>query len=92
MPSPRGLHTRTRLSSLLRLNLDSTLKKTWFHFTAVQFPRARHLSKRRRRWVGVKGRARNGRRDSKCPSASAFLWSETSKGPLLKVLPVPGWW
>ncbi|GFW83801.1 hypothetical protein TNCV_669141 [Trichonephila clavipes] len=26
--SPRGLHTRTRLSSLLRLNLDSLLKAT----------------------------------------------------------------
>ncbi|GFW66720.1 hypothetical protein TNCV_1371521 [Trichonephila clavipes] len=31
--SPRGLHTRIRLSSLLRLNLDScaSLKTTWFH-------------------------------------------------------------
>ncbi|GFT76056.1 uncharacterized protein TNCV_1255451 [Trichonephila clavipes] len=45
---PRGLHTRTRLSSLLRLNLDSSLKTTLFHSTAVQFPRARHHSKRRR--------------------------------------------
>ncbi|GFW66943.1 uncharacterized protein TNCV_4688281 [Trichonephila clavipes] len=35
----------------------------------VQFPRARHHSKRRRRWVGVKGSACNGRRDPKCPSA-----------------------
>ncbi|GFX25393.1 hypothetical protein TNCV_1423781 [Trichonephila clavipes] len=26
--SPRGLHTQTRLSSLLRLNLDSSLKTT----------------------------------------------------------------
>ncbi|GFT98171.1 e3 ubiquitin-protein ligase RNF13 [Trichonephila clavipes] len=26
--SPRGLHTRTRLSSLLRMNLDSSLKTT----------------------------------------------------------------
>ncbi|GFX20072.1 uncharacterized protein TNCV_1436321 [Trichonephila clavipes] len=33
-----------------------------------QFPRARHPSKRRRRWVGVKGSTRNGRRDPKCPS------------------------
>ncbi|GFV23448.1 e3 ubiquitin-protein ligase RNF13 [Trichonephila clavipes] len=37
--SPRGLHTRTRLSSLLRLNLDSSLKTTWFHSAAIQFPR-----------------------------------------------------
>ncbi|GFY01052.1 uncharacterized protein TNCV_5075201 [Trichonephila clavipes] len=37
--------------------------------TRVQFPRARHHSKRRRRWVGVKGSTRNGCRDPKCPSA-----------------------
>ncbi|GFU99771.1 uncharacterized protein TNCV_3840491 [Trichonephila clavipes] len=67
--SPPGLHTRTRLSSLLRLNLDLSLKMTWFRFAAVQFPRAWHHSKRRCRWVGVKGSTRNGRRDPKCPSA-----------------------
>ncbi|GFW18052.1 uncharacterized protein TNCV_2281561 [Trichonephila clavipes] len=67
--SPRGLHTRTRLSSLLRLNLDSSLKTIWFHSAAVQFPRARHQSKRRRRWVGVKGSTHNGPLDPKCPSA-----------------------
>ncbi|GFX90213.1 uncharacterized protein TNCV_2449881 [Trichonephila clavipes] len=66
---PRGLHTRTRLSSLLRLNLDSSLKTTWFHSAAVQFPRAWHHSKRRRRWVRDKGSTGNGRRDPKCPSA-----------------------
>ncbi|GFX16822.1 uncharacterized protein TNCV_2518011 [Trichonephila clavipes] len=38
--SPRSLHTRTRLSSLLRLNLDSSLKTTWFHSSAVHFPRS----------------------------------------------------
>ncbi|GFT70186.1 uncharacterized protein TNCV_3456471 [Trichonephila clavipes] len=67
--SPRGLHTRTRLSSLLRLDLDSSLKKTWFHSTAVRFSCARHHSKRRRRWVGIKSSTRNGRRDPKSPSA-----------------------
>ncbi|GFV92719.1 uncharacterized protein TNCV_1375691 [Trichonephila clavipes] len=70
--SPRGVHTRTRLSSLLRLNLDSlsSLKTTWLHSVAVQFPRARHHSKRRWcQWVGVKGSTRNGNRDPKCPSA-----------------------
>ncbi|GFX44492.1 uncharacterized protein TNCV_4713181 [Trichonephila clavipes] len=36
---------------------------------SVQFPRVRHHSKRRRRWVGVKGSTRNGRRDPKYPSA-----------------------
>ncbi|GFV34606.1 uncharacterized protein TNCV_1449121 [Trichonephila clavipes] len=66
--SPRGLYTRTRLSSLLRLNLDSSIKTTWFHSTAVLFPRAWHQSKRRRRWVGVKGSTCNGHRNPKCPS------------------------
>ncbi|PRD36758.1 UNVERIFIED_CONTAM: hypothetical protein NCL1_07537 [Trichonephila clavipes] len=68
---PRGLHTRTRMSSLVRLNLVSSLKTTWFHFAAVQFHRARHHSNRRHRWVGVKGSIRNGRRDPKCPSVQA---------------------
>ncbi|GFT08410.1 uncharacterized protein TNCV_2751401 [Trichonephila clavipes] len=67
--SPRGLHTRTRLSVLLSLNLDSSLKTTWFHSVAVQFPRARHHSKLRLQCVGVKGSTRNGCRDPKCPSA-----------------------
>ncbi|GFX31543.1 uncharacterized protein TNCV_687911 [Trichonephila clavipes] len=66
--SPRGFHTRTRLSSLLKFNLDSSLKTTWLHSAAVQFLRARHHTKRRHRWVGVKGSTRNGRRDPKCPS------------------------
>ncbi|GFV77025.1 uncharacterized protein TNCV_690951 [Trichonephila clavipes] len=61
---PWGLHTRTRLSSLqrlkLRLNLDPSLKTTWLHSVAVQFPRARHHSKRRRRWVDVRDSTRNG--------------------------------
>ncbi|GFX96991.1 uncharacterized protein TNCV_1997231 [Trichonephila clavipes] len=42
---------------------------TCFLSAAVQFPHARHHSKRRRRWVGVKGSTRNGRHDPKCPSA-----------------------
>ncbi|GFV31156.1 uncharacterized protein TNCV_4314811 [Trichonephila clavipes] len=67
--SPRNLHTRARLSSQLSLNLDSSLKTTWFHSAAVQFTRAWHHSKRRSRWVGVKGSTLNGLRDPKCPSA-----------------------
>ncbi|GFY08208.1 hypothetical protein TNCV_1356201 [Trichonephila clavipes] len=47
-------------------------------------------AKRRRRWVGVKGSTRNGRRDPKFPS-SAFVWFEKTQGVLMKVLPVPGW-
>ncbi|GFV38667.1 uncharacterized protein TNCV_4420351 [Trichonephila clavipes] len=53
--SPRVLYTRTRLSSPLRLNLDSLLKTTWFHSASVQFPCDRHHSKRMHRWLGVKG-------------------------------------
>ncbi|GFW15387.1 uncharacterized protein TNCV_3740911 [Trichonephila clavipes] len=67
--SPRGLHMRTRLSSLLRLNWNSSLKTTLFHFAAVQFPRARYHSKLMHRLVGVKGSTRNGCCDPKCPSA-----------------------
>ncbi|GFX47734.1 uncharacterized protein TNCV_699881 [Trichonephila clavipes] len=67
--SPSCLHTRTLLSSLLILNLDSSLKMTWFHSATVQFPRVRHHSKRRRRWKGLKGSTRNGHRYPKCPSA-----------------------
>ncbi|GFW96339.1 uncharacterized protein TNCV_1823721 [Trichonephila clavipes] len=73
--SPRGLHARTLLSSHLRLNLDSSLKKkktTWFYSAAAQFSSARYHSKRRHRWVGVKGSTNNGRRDLKCPSARCF--------------------
>ncbi|GFW74583.1 uncharacterized protein TNCV_114341 [Trichonephila clavipes] len=67
--SPRGLHTRTRLSSLLRLNLDWPLKTIWFHSAAVQSPSAWYHCKRRHRWAGVKGSTRNGRRVPKYPSA-----------------------
>ncbi|GFV28770.1 e3 ubiquitin-protein ligase RNF13 [Trichonephila clavipes] len=84
--STRGLHTQTRLSSLLRLNLDSSLKTTWLHSAAVQFPRARHYFKRRRRWVSVKG--------STIPNVlqpGAFVWFKKTQGPLMKVLHVPGW-
>ncbi|GFU28096.1 uncharacterized protein TNCV_3154071 [Trichonephila clavipes] len=69
-PSPWGVHTQTRLPSLLRLNLNSSLKTTLFHFASVQFPRAWHHSKRRNQWEGsVKGSILNGCRDLKCPSA-----------------------
>ncbi|GFV81823.1 uncharacterized protein TNCV_1057121 [Trichonephila clavipes] len=68
-----GLHTRTRLSSMLRLNLDSSPKTTWFHSAAVQFPPTRYYYKWRHRWVDVKGSTRNGRRDPKCPSARRLL-------------------
>ncbi|GFY14111.1 uncharacterized protein TNCV_3613001 [Trichonephila clavipes] len=89
--SPRGLHTRTRLPSLLRLNLDSSLKTTWFYSAAIQFPRARHHSKRRSRWVGVKDITRNRRRDPKYPSARHLRMVQEDTGAPVKVLPGPGW-
>ncbi|GFS90723.1 uncharacterized protein TNCV_3771461 [Trichonephila clavipes] len=63
--SPHHLHKRTRLSSLLRLNLDSSLNTAWFHSASVQFPRTRHHSKRSHRCVSVKGSTSNGCRDPK---------------------------
>ncbi|GFW03561.1 uncharacterized protein TNCV_3987801 [Trichonephila clavipes] len=78
--SPQCLHTRTRLSSLLRLNLDSSLKTTWFHSAAVQFPRSRHYSKQRHQWVGVKGSTRNRRRDPKGPSARRLRMVQEDTG------------
>lgn len=66
---PRGLHTRKKLSSLPRLNLDSSLKTIWFHLIAVQSRRARHHSKRKRLWASS---TRNGRRDTKCASERRF--------------------
>ncbi|GFY05031.1 uncharacterized protein TNCV_561631 [Trichonephila clavipes] len=65
--SPRGLHTRTRLSSLLRLNLDSPLNTTWSHSDAVQFPCLRYHW--RCQWVRVKATTRIECHDPKCPSA-----------------------
>ncbi|GFU78617.1 uncharacterized protein TNCV_2302281 [Trichonephila clavipes] len=46
----------------------------------VQYPRAWHHSKQRRRWVGVKGSTRNGRRDPKCPSASRLRMVQQDTG------------
>ncbi|GFX60733.1 uncharacterized protein TNCV_4977091 [Trichonephila clavipes] len=90
--SPRGLRTRTRLSSLMRLNLDSSLKTTLFHSAAVQFPRAQHQSKRSCRWVVVKGSKRKGRRDPKCPSIMRLRMVRVDTGSPNEGDPVPGWW
>ncbi|GFW37693.1 e3 ubiquitin-protein ligase RNF13 [Trichonephila clavipes] len=83
---PRSHDTRTRLSSLLRLNLDSSLKKTWFHSAAVQFFRAWHPS------TGA-SRAAHGM-GAVIPNVlqpGAFVLLEKTQGPLVKVLPVAGW-
>ncbi|GFW92410.1 uncharacterized protein TNCV_4920391 [Trichonephila clavipes] len=63
--SSRGLHIRIRLSSLLRLNLNPSLKTIWFHSSAVLFPHAWLLFKHRYRWVGIMGRTCNMRHDPK---------------------------
>ncbi|GFU33425.1 uncharacterized protein TNCV_4362451 [Trichonephila clavipes] len=41
---------------------------------------ARHHSKRRRQWVGVKGSTRNGRRNPKCPSARCLRMIREDRG------------
>ncbi|GFX84969.1 uncharacterized protein TNCV_4997991 [Trichonephila clavipes] len=46
----------------------------------VQFLRAWYHSKRRRRWVGVKGSTRKGRRDPKCPSGRSLRMVREDKG------------
>ncbi|GFW80511.1 uncharacterized protein TNCV_2416131 [Trichonephila clavipes] len=76
--SPRGLHTRPQLSSLLKLNLDLSLKTNWFHFIAVQSCYVSHLSKRRHRWMDDIGSIRNGHRDTRSPSARnlAMVWED----------------
>ncbi|GFS62986.1 uncharacterized protein TNCV_2054541 [Trichonephila clavipes] len=90
--SPQGFHTQTRLSSLARLNLDSSLKTIWFHSAAVQFPCVQHHSKQMRRWVIINGSTHNGCRDPKCPSARHLRMVREDTGTLVKMLPVPGWW
>ncbi|GFX39701.1 e3 ubiquitin-protein ligase RNF13 [Trichonephila clavipes] len=85
--SPRGLHTRTRLSSLLRLNLDSSLKTTWFHSAAVQFPRcSAPLQTEASRAAQVMGAA-----ITNVLPPGAFVWFEKTQVPLVKMLPVSGW-
>ncbi|GFU70882.1 uncharacterized protein TNCV_2205991 [Trichonephila clavipes] len=54
---------------------------TSFHSAAFRFPRARHQSKRRRRWVGVKGSTRNRPHDPKCPSARRLRMVQEKTGP-----------
>ncbi|GFX22961.1 uncharacterized protein TNCV_2086691 [Trichonephila clavipes] len=40
---------------------------------------------------GWASRARNGRHDPNVLQPGAFMWFEKTHGPLVKVLPVPGW-
>ncbi|GFY04034.1 uncharacterized protein TNCV_1198121 [Trichonephila clavipes] len=48
---------------------------------AVQFPRTRHHSKRKRRGVDVKSSTRNGCRDTKCPLARHRIVREDAGSP-----------
>ncbi|GFW70844.1 uncharacterized protein TNCV_3365941 [Trichonephila clavipes] len=72
--SLRNLHIRTRLSSLFKLNLDSSLIyiTTCFYSVAIPSRRALHQPKRRHRWVGVIGSTHNGYRDTRCPAARSL--------------------
>ncbi|GFT21710.1 e3 ubiquitin-protein ligase RNF13 [Trichonephila clavipes] len=88
--SPWGLHTRTRLSSLLRLNLDSSLKPPGSIPLQSSFL--------------VRGTTPNGDVDGWMSRTAhvmgagipnvlqpgTFVWFEKTQGPLLKLL-VPGW-
>ncbi|GFW55357.1 e3 ubiquitin-protein ligase RNF13 [Trichonephila clavipes] len=89
--SPRCLHTRTRLLSLLRLNLDSSLKTT---LDSIPLPSSLlvhstspigAVDKCTLRATHVMGAA--------IPNVlqpGAFIWFEETQGPLIKELPVPG--
>ncbi|GFT49078.1 e3 ubiquitin-protein ligase RNF13 [Trichonephila clavipes] len=90
--SPSGLPTRTRLPSLLRLNLDSSLKTTWFHSAA----QSSFLVSSTTPNGGVeKGASRAAHvMGTVIPNVlqpDAFVWFQKRQGPLVKVLPLPGW-
>ncbi|GFS93181.1 uncharacterized protein TNCV_1051851 [Trichonephila clavipes] len=78
--APESYSPKGGSSIIVRLSLISdscapprkTLAAHFAQFKNFQFPRARHHSKRRRRWVGVKGSTRNGCRDPICLSARRF--------------------
>ncbi|GFU01063.1 e3 ubiquitin-protein ligase RNF13 [Trichonephila clavipes] len=91
--SPRGLQTRTRLSSLLRLNLNSSLKT----HDLVQFrcsPFSSVHGTTPNRGVDVWASRAAHVMGASIPNVfqqGAFVWFERTQGPLMKVLPVPGW-
>ncbi|GFU79530.1 hypothetical protein TNCV_2915901 [Trichonephila clavipes] len=57
---------------------------------ADQSRRVRHHSKRRHRWVGVIGSARNGCRKTRCPPTRRHEMVREGTGSVLKVLPMSG--
>ncbi|GFW13067.1 e3 ubiquitin-protein ligase RNF13 [Trichonephila clavipes] len=85
-----GCHNDTlRHDEKSRLNLDSSLKMTWFHSAAVQFPRACTPNRGVDGWVS---RAVHviGTAIPNVLQPGTFEWFEKTQGPLVKVLPVPG--
>ncbi|GFT28296.1 e3 ubiquitin-protein ligase RNF13 [Trichonephila clavipes] len=75
---------------MLRLNLDTSLKMTWFLSAAVQFPSGTTSN------GGVDGWASRAAHvmSAAIPNVlqpDAFVWFEKTQGPLVKVLPVTGW-
>ncbi|GFV50423.1 uncharacterized protein TNCV_626671 [Trichonephila clavipes] len=58
---------------------------------SVQFPRARHHSKRKHRWLAVKARTRNGRHDPKCPSARRLRMVREDTGVCYEVPATSAW-
>ncbi|GFW99151.1 e3 ubiquitin-protein ligase RNF13 [Trichonephila clavipes] len=85
--APRGLHTRTRLSSLLKMNLDSSLKTIWFHFVAVKSRHAGLYYKQRYRWVSLAAHIM-GATIPDILQLGALRWFRKKQRPLVKVLPV----
>ncbi|GFW02430.1 hypothetical protein TNCV_1733451 [Trichonephila clavipes] len=92
----QGIHFQKRLSSLLRLNLESLLKMTWFHSAADQFPRVCGTNPKggvdgwesRAAYVlGVKGSSRVGRQGQHTCWASRAVHVLSVKGstPLFKM-------
>ncbi|GFW31004.1 uncharacterized protein TNCV_2941041 [Trichonephila clavipes] len=67
MPRINTRDDRILLAMALHTIKPAARGSTGFHSAAVQFPRAWHHSKRRRRWVGFKGSTRNGCHEPKCP-------------------------
>ncbi|GFX88695.1 uncharacterized protein TNCV_4636161 [Trichonephila clavipes] len=66
---PRGLHTRTQLSSVPKTNRDSSLNTTFYQSVAFHIDLAWHHCRRSCRCSGVKGSARKGHLDLRFASA-----------------------
>ncbi|KAJ4428075.1 hypothetical protein ANN_24089 [Periplaneta americana] len=89
--APRGLQTRTRPSSELKENLDSSLKTTRFQSSAVQVCCSRHPANRGDGGrVSMAGHVMGAARPNFL-QPSAWEWFGQTQGPVIMVLPVSGW-